>query len=122
MLEVWEAQLGLASGSHLRCVAVAKVLAGSVLIWRQHDSFRHVEICRNNGIQWCISEQEQFFECQNGGGGGQASEKVIIIPPEWERGELRERKILKQDHVIGMFTGTNTRKETAEPGRDCVAP
>ena len=58
---------------------------------------------------------------QNWGCGGQGSEKVIIVPPEWERGELHQRKILKQNHVIVVFVGDNSGKETAEPGRGSVA-
>lgn len=53
---------------------------------------------------------------QNGGGEGQGLEKVIIVPLECERGKLQERKMLKQDHIIVMFFGNNSRKETAEPG------
>lgn len=53
---------------------------------------------------------------QNGAGEGQGLEKVIIVPLECERGELQERKMLKQDHIIVMFIGNNSGKKQLNQG------
>lgn len=77
------------------------------------DIQKFVKIMTYSGV---AQSRNSSLTNQNGGGGGQGSEKVIIVPPECERGGLQEGKTLKQDHIIVMFIGVNSRKETAEPG------